>query len=471
MVTVGCDVADSRAAIETARAHAGVCATAGVHPHEASGGVDGLEALLAEPEVVAVGECGLDLHYDHSPRDAQREVFAAQVELALDHDLALVIHTREAWDETFDVLARRRACPSAPCSTASPAGPDEARRCLDLGALPVLQRHRHVQDRRRPAGGGGAVPARPAARRDRQPVPRAGAAPGRGQPAGAACRWSARRSPRPRAMPVEAVAEAHLGGRRGGVPTGLIARDGCVTQCCGHVDRLLRNGLRPCVASARHARPARLRGAPQPRVLVVAAGRRPGVLIARSSRRAARSREAEPRGARPRAGGAAGARRGRDDATDAVDVDDDRRPTLEAPATMLVRAERRRRPPTAPPTHGADRPPPTRRARRRARRPPRRRATRRRRPPPATAQRPDRHGHLVRGRHRPAAAPTRRCRWAPSSPSPPWPSGRQVTCTVDDRGPFGDGHIIDLSPTGFQAARAARRRRHRGPHHLVARRG
>ena len=105
MITVGCDVGDSRAAIELARAHDGVYATAGVHPHEASGGIEGLEALLADPEVVAVGECGFDLHYEHSPRDAQREVFAAQVELALAHDLALVIHTREAWAETFDLLA------------------------------------------------------------------------------------------------------------------------------------------------------------------------------------------------------------------------------------------------------------------------------------------------------------------------------------------------------------------------------
>ena len=107
-------------------------ATAGVHPHEASGGVEGLEALLADPEVVAVGECGFDLHYEHSPRDAQREVFAAQVELALAHDLALVIHTREAWAETFDVLAAT-GVPDRTVFHCFTGGPDEARRCLDLG--------------------------------------------------------------------------------------------------------------------------------------------------------------------------------------------------------------------------------------------------------------------------------------------------------------------------------------------------
>jgi TatD DNase family protein len=132
-VTVGCDVADSTAAIEVARAHAGVFATAGVHPHEAKDGTDGLEALLAEPEIVAVGECGLDYHYDHSPRDAQREVFAAQIALAEAHGLALVIHSRSAWEDTFDVLAAE-GVPARTVFHCFTGGAAEARRCLDLGA-------------------------------------------------------------------------------------------------------------------------------------------------------------------------------------------------------------------------------------------------------------------------------------------------------------------------------------------------
>ena len=96
-------------------------------------GIDGIEALLAEPEVVAVGECGLDYHYDHSPRDVQREVFAAQIALAHAHDLALVIHTREAWDDTFDILAAE-GVPERTVFHCFTGGPDEARRCLDLGA-------------------------------------------------------------------------------------------------------------------------------------------------------------------------------------------------------------------------------------------------------------------------------------------------------------------------------------------------
>ncbi|MGH9301651.1 MAG: TatD family hydrolase, partial [Acidimicrobiales bacterium] len=87
-----------------------VWASVGLHPHRAG---DDLAPLvrylqdLSEPDrrrVVAIGECGLDYHYEFSPRPAQREAFARQVALAREHGLALVIHTREAWDDTFAVL-------------------------------------------------------------------------------------------------------------------------------------------------------------------------------------------------------------------------------------------------------------------------------------------------------------------------------------------------------------------------------
>src|SRR5579885_874669 len=84
LVTVGTDVESSRRALANARAHPGsVWATAGIHPHDAKdGGLDEVEALLAEPEVVAVGECGFDLYYEHSTLAQQRPVFAAQIALA-----------------------------------------------------------------------------------------------------------------------------------------------------------------------------------------------------------------------------------------------------------------------------------------------------------------------------------------------------------------------------------------------------
>jgi TatD DNase family protein len=133
LVTVGTDVAQSRAAIEVARAHESVWATAGVHPHDARHGLDGLEALLADDVVVAVGECGLDYHYDHSPRPVQQEVFAAQIALAHQHTLPLVIHTREAWDDTFAILAAE-GVPAHTVFHCFTGGPVEADRALDLGA-------------------------------------------------------------------------------------------------------------------------------------------------------------------------------------------------------------------------------------------------------------------------------------------------------------------------------------------------
>ncbi len=134
LVNVGTDVASSRTAIEVAQSHEGVWATAGVHPHDASGNLDGLVDLLDEPAVVAVGECGLDYHYDHSPRPVQRQVFAAQVGLAHAHDLALVIHTRDAWDDTFAILAAE-GTPARTVFHCFTGGTAEAERALATGAV------------------------------------------------------------------------------------------------------------------------------------------------------------------------------------------------------------------------------------------------------------------------------------------------------------------------------------------------
>ena len=133
LVTVGTDLGSSHAALDVARRHEGVWSTAGLHPHDAVMGLDGIEALLGEPEVVAVGECGLDYHYDHSPRSLQREVFAAQIALARAHDLALVIHTREAWEDTFAIL-ESEGVPERTVFHCFTGGPDEARRALGIGA-------------------------------------------------------------------------------------------------------------------------------------------------------------------------------------------------------------------------------------------------------------------------------------------------------------------------------------------------
>jgi TatD DNase family protein len=156
VVCVGTDAATSRQAVELvrdvrAKASSGdggrelpgdfeAWATMGLHPHEASHGVEELERALTsmlevgEGIVVAVGECGLDYHYEHSPRAAQRDAFAAQVALARRHELALVVHSRQAWDDTLDVL-RATDPPERVVLHCFTGGAGEARRCLDIGAF------------------------------------------------------------------------------------------------------------------------------------------------------------------------------------------------------------------------------------------------------------------------------------------------------------------------------------------------
>jgi TatD DNase family protein len=98
-------------AAELAERIPGVWAIVGVHPHEAAEVADPAAAvreLLERPRVVAVGECGLDFYRDYAPHDDQRRAFAAQIEVANDAGLPLVIHTRAADDETFAMLEAAR---------------------------------------------------------------------------------------------------------------------------------------------------------------------------------------------------------------------------------------------------------------------------------------------------------------------------------------------------------------------------
>jgi TatD DNase family protein len=139
MICVGTDGPMSAEAVAVARTHPGrVWATAGLHPHDAVNGVDTIRDPLQAAEVVGVGECGLDYHYhpansDQRARDTQRRAFAAQVAIANETGLALVIHTREAWDDTFAVLAAE-GVPERTVFHCFSGGPTEARRCLDTGA-------------------------------------------------------------------------------------------------------------------------------------------------------------------------------------------------------------------------------------------------------------------------------------------------------------------------------------------------
>jgi TatD DNase family protein len=112
-VTIGCDLETSRAAVALAHEHAFISATVGVHPHEVKlikeGWYDELRSLARSDRVVAYGEIGLDYHYDHSPREVQRIRFREQIQLARELKLPIVIHTREAQEDTITILKEEKA--------------------------------------------------------------------------------------------------------------------------------------------------------------------------------------------------------------------------------------------------------------------------------------------------------------------------------------------------------------------------
>ena len=136
MVCVGTDLASSRAAVELAAEHAEVFASVGLHPHDAerfnAEWPQLCEIARSAPNVVGIGECGFDLYYEHAPRDQQGVAFRAQIELALELDQTLVIHTRDAWDDTFDMLCAI-GVPERTIVHCFSGGPVEAARALELG--------------------------------------------------------------------------------------------------------------------------------------------------------------------------------------------------------------------------------------------------------------------------------------------------------------------------------------------------
>jgi len=108
IVNVGTDLATSRASVALAEQHRAIYAAVGVHPHDAKTvsqrELGELRELAAHPQVVAIGEIGLDFYRDLSPRDVQRRVFCQQLALATEMGLPVIIHDREAHSEVRDIL-------------------------------------------------------------------------------------------------------------------------------------------------------------------------------------------------------------------------------------------------------------------------------------------------------------------------------------------------------------------------------
>ncbi len=139
MVTI-CDKVSSFEAVHAiAMAHDDIWATVGTHPHEAKENPSlearELIALAARPKVVGIGECGLDFHYDLSPRDIQAKVFRQHVKAARETGLPLVVHTREADDEMAEILEEEHSAgPFRLLMHCYTSGPELARRAAALGA-------------------------------------------------------------------------------------------------------------------------------------------------------------------------------------------------------------------------------------------------------------------------------------------------------------------------------------------------
>lgn len=113
MLCIGTTYEDSKLAVEFVKNRENMWASVGIHPHEAAealakGHLDAFRALVAGDKVVAVGECGLDYFYNHSPKEAQIEVLKAQIELAITHNLPLSFHVREAFDDFWPIFESYR---------------------------------------------------------------------------------------------------------------------------------------------------------------------------------------------------------------------------------------------------------------------------------------------------------------------------------------------------------------------------
>jgi TatD DNase family protein len=111
-----------------------IFATVGLHPHDAKNDLNPIADLArsGHPRLVGIGECGLDYYYEHSPREAQRRTFAAQIALAQELDLALVVHARDAFDDLFAIFASD-GVPARTVIHCFTGTPGDAESCLALG--------------------------------------------------------------------------------------------------------------------------------------------------------------------------------------------------------------------------------------------------------------------------------------------------------------------------------------------------
>jgi TatD DNase family protein len=138
IISIGSDIPSSRRTIDLAEQYDNIYATVGLHPHEAKKWDDRIYEELkklsqSSRKVVAVGEMGLDYHYDNSPRNVQQEAFRQEIRLSREIGLPIVVHTREAEEDTMAILTEEKASEVGGVMHCFSSSRELALRCLDMG--------------------------------------------------------------------------------------------------------------------------------------------------------------------------------------------------------------------------------------------------------------------------------------------------------------------------------------------------
>lgn len=134
VLNAACDMESCKSSIQLSQTYDYIYASVGVHPHSAESftpkDLETIASYTKQRKVVAIGEIGLDYHYDFSPRDVQKQVFEQQIQLALDLDLPIIVHDREAHADTMELLKKYRPQGIVHCYSGSA---EMAKEILKLG--------------------------------------------------------------------------------------------------------------------------------------------------------------------------------------------------------------------------------------------------------------------------------------------------------------------------------------------------
>ena len=137
MITVGTNLSDGEKVIQIAKANPDVFCAVGIHPHDSleadEAGIAQLRELLKKPKVLALGEIGLDYFKNYAPRDTQVKAFEAQLDLAIELGMPLIIHDRDAHVEILEILKKKSRAPYRGVFHCFSGGIKTAREVLDLG--------------------------------------------------------------------------------------------------------------------------------------------------------------------------------------------------------------------------------------------------------------------------------------------------------------------------------------------------